>query len=64
MLNHITGTTDARGRVITVLGNLVASTGNNETRRCGNIKRVLAVAARTNDIYVAVAVEDSGNARL
>ena len=48
LLQHVAGAAYAAAAAVSVLGNLVAGSCNNECRAGANVERVLAVTARTN----------------
>ena len=62
VLDDIRCTTHRCGCVVAMLSHLIAGTGDDEAGCGRNIEGVLAVAARTHYIDVAVAIEDGRNA--
>ena len=63
MGNDVRCTADAGGGIVTMLGDLIASTCNPKATCSRNIKRVLAVATRTYHVNITVGIKDSRNAR-
>lgn len=57
VLDNIRSTTHACGGIVAMLGHLVTGTGNDEARGRRDVKRILTIAACTNDVDVTVAVE-------
>ena len=62
VLDDIRCTAHRCGCVVAMLSHLIAGTGDDEAGCGRNIEGILAVAARTHYIDVAVAVEDGRNA--
>ena len=63
VLDDIGGTAHRSGGEVAMLRHLVAGTGDDEARGGGNVERVLAVAARSHHVDVAVAVEHGRHTR-
>ena len=50
-------------RIVAVFGHLISSTGNDEAGRSGDVESILAVATRTDNVYIPVAVEQGRDTR-
>ena len=62
MLDDIAGAAHRCSGIVAVLRHLVASTGNDETSRGGDVERVLTIAARADHVDVAVGIQNGGHA--